>query len=402
MRSLTLLGVLGLALLQIAGCPTMFEETTRPGARITSSLGTIDIELDTDAAATTATAFVQFISAGLYDNTVFHRVSPAAFVQGGCYEAGLVAKQTRDPIANEADNGRLNVRGSVAMARTDEPDSATAQFFVNLVDNTALDATDENPGYAVFGRVVEGMDVVDQIGAVETETRGDLAEVPVEDVVIESVRRTDLTGGDAGVQAARVTTTLGTFVIELFATDAPNTVANFLQYVDDEFYDGTVFHRVVPDFVVQGGGYEPGVVGKAATPAEVQPTSELENTRGTIGLAVGADSESIAPCFVLNLATNTGFDRSDEDPGYAVFGRVVEGLDVVEQIAGVATEQQGELADVPKDNVLIQSVEYIDIPQGTWELTDEGEEYLDYKNYQILNAVRDLVIDVLAFFLAGG
>jgi cyclophilin family peptidyl-prolyl cis-trans isomerase len=111
-------------------------------------------------------------------------VVPDFVIQGGGFEPGLEEKPTRDPIANEGQNGLRNVRGGVAMARTDDPDSATAQFFVNLVDNPALDATLTNPGYAVFGRVIEGMDVVDAIGAVSTEDRDTFTDVPVEDVVI--------------------------------------------------------------------------------------------------------------------------------------------------------------------------------------------------------------------------
>ena len=155
-----------------------------PRARIETTLGVFVIELSEADAPLTVQNFRQYAEEGFYDDTLFHRVAPGFVIQGGGFLPGLEEKPTRDPIANEGQNGLRNVRGSVAMARTDDPDSATAQFFVNLVDNPALDATLTSPGYAVFGHVIEGLDIVDAIGAVPTEDRDGFTDVPAEDVVI--------------------------------------------------------------------------------------------------------------------------------------------------------------------------------------------------------------------------
>jgi cyclophilin family peptidyl-prolyl cis-trans isomerase len=126
---------------------------------------------------------------GFYDGTIFHRVIPDFVVQGGGFEPGLVEKDTRDMIVNEATNGLKNTRGSIAMARRNEPDSATSQFYFNVADNTSLDYTSTSPGYTVFGWVIRGMSVVDQIATVQTESRDGFDDVPVEDVLIESIER---------------------------------------------------------------------------------------------------------------------------------------------------------------------------------------------------------------------
>jgi cyclophilin family peptidyl-prolyl cis-trans isomerase len=177
-----------LSVTQIAGCPLVTDPFV-PGVRVITSLGEFVIELDPEDAPVTVENFLQYVNEDFYDGTIFHRVVADFVLQGGGMGPDLVEKETRDPIANESNNGLSNLRATVAMARTDDPNSATAQFYVNLVDNAELDATPFNPGYAVFGRVVEGMDVVDQIAAVATESRGGLTDVPVEDVVIEDVER---------------------------------------------------------------------------------------------------------------------------------------------------------------------------------------------------------------------
>jgi cyclophilin family peptidyl-prolyl cis-trans isomerase len=151
-----------------------------------TSMGTIEIELNAEKAPVTVKNFLDYVDAKFYDDTLFHRVINDFMIQGGGLTAGLKRKKTNDPIKNEAGNGLSNVRGSIAMARTNDPDSATSQFFINVADNKRLDKSDENAGYCVFGKVIKGMDVVDKIKAVET--RGQAA-VPVTDVVIKSVRR---------------------------------------------------------------------------------------------------------------------------------------------------------------------------------------------------------------------
>lgn len=154
-----------------------------------TSAGDITLELDTKSAPKTVANFLQYVNEGFYNNTLFHRVIPDFMIQGGGYQPGMVEKPTRSPVANESVNGKQNKRGSIAMARTQNPDSATAQFFINLVDNGYLDASGTKPGYTVFGKVKKGMDVVDKIAHVSTEQRGNNGDVPKEDVVIISVRQ---------------------------------------------------------------------------------------------------------------------------------------------------------------------------------------------------------------------
>ncbi len=152
--------------------------------------GTIVLELDADKAPQTVANFLQYAKEGFYDGTIFHRVIDGFMIQGGGMEPGMREKPTRAPIKNEADNGLSNARGTIAMARTPDPDSATAQFFINVADNDFLDhraPTPEGWGYCVFGKVVEGMDVVDRIKGVPTTTRGYHQDVPEEDVIIQSV-----------------------------------------------------------------------------------------------------------------------------------------------------------------------------------------------------------------------
>ncbi|MFT4624350.1 MAG: peptidyl-prolyl cis-trans isomerase A (cyclophilin A) [Myxococcota bacterium] len=159
---------------------------------ITTSLGAFTLELATDDAPKTVRNFVKYVDAGFYDGTdglgatTMHRVVPGFVIQGGGLTEDLQLKDTRGSIKNEADNGLPNVRGSVAMARQNDPDSATAQWFVNLVDNPGLDAG-ESDGYAVFATVVDGMGVVDAIAGVPTSTQDGLGDVPVDAVIIESV-----------------------------------------------------------------------------------------------------------------------------------------------------------------------------------------------------------------------
>ena len=150
-------------------------------------MGDIVIELNEQAAPVTVKNFLDYVEDGFFDGKIFHRVIPNFMIQGGGFTADMTQDKTRDPIANEADTGLKNERGSVAMARTSNPDSATAQFFINHRDNDFLNYTGSaNPGYAVFGKTVEGMDVVDAIAAVETTTRNGMDDVPVEPVVITS------------------------------------------------------------------------------------------------------------------------------------------------------------------------------------------------------------------------
>ena len=158
---------------------------------ISTSHGDIVIELFDETAPISAENFRQYVADGHFDDTIFHRVIPNFMIQGGGFTADMSQKPTRAPIKNEADNGEKNVRGTLAMARTQVVDSATSQFFVNLRDNSFLDHGGRDFGYAVFAKVTEGMDVVDAIAAVPTGNRGGHADVPVDPVTINSVTISD-------------------------------------------------------------------------------------------------------------------------------------------------------------------------------------------------------------------
>jgi peptidyl-prolyl cis-trans isomerase B (cyclophilin B) len=155
-----------------------------------TNLGDITLELDFKNTPKTAENFLTYVKDGFYDGTIFHRVINGFMIQGGGLDAEMQQKKTRSAIENEAKQGQSNKKGSVAMARTSDPHSATAQFFINVVDNDFLDFTTESAngwGYCVFGKVVEGMDVVDKIKKVATTNRGGHQNVPVDKVVIEKV-----------------------------------------------------------------------------------------------------------------------------------------------------------------------------------------------------------------------
>lgn len=159
-------------------------------ATITTNKGTIVLELDTDKAPESCANFKQYADDGHYDSTIFHRVIPGFMIQGGGFTADMEQKPTRATIKNEAANGLTNMTGTVAMARTPDPHSASSQFFINLVDNDFLNFRDESQagfGYCVFGKTVEGMDAVTAIAAVSTGSAGPHQDVPVEAVVIESI-----------------------------------------------------------------------------------------------------------------------------------------------------------------------------------------------------------------------
>jgi len=159
-----------------------------------TNFGDITLELYIDKAPKTVANFLQYVEEGFYDNTIFHRVISNFMVQGGGMEPGMKEKNTRPPIENEADNGLSNKKGTIAMARTNDPHSATAQFFINVKDNNFLDFSAPNPqgfGYCVFANVIEGMDVVEKIKGVATGNSGYHQDVPLEDVVIKTARIED-------------------------------------------------------------------------------------------------------------------------------------------------------------------------------------------------------------------
>jgi cyclophilin family peptidyl-prolyl cis-trans isomerase len=161
-----------------------------PMVLIETSMGDITLELLAEEAPKSVENFVTYVESNFYDNTVFHRVIPGFMIQGGGHTWTLAEKPGWDPIANEAGNGLKNERGTIAVARTEDPHSGANQFFINLVDNDELDHQDESPegfGYAVFGRVIEGMEVVDEIAGVRTSPQKGLDDAPVKAVTIKSV-----------------------------------------------------------------------------------------------------------------------------------------------------------------------------------------------------------------------
>ena len=160
-----------------------------PTVKLATTMGDIVIELNAEKAPVTTRNFLNYVRDGFYDGTIFHRVIPNFMIQGGGFNDQMMQKMTQDPIKNEADNGLTNDRGTIAMARTQDPDSATAQFFINHNDNAFLNHTSPDVqgwGYCVFGKVTEGMDVVDAIAAVSTTNRSGHSDVPEDVIVITS------------------------------------------------------------------------------------------------------------------------------------------------------------------------------------------------------------------------
>ena len=156
--------------------------------KLHTNFGVVSLELDAERAPQTVANFLKYIEDKHFDNTIFHRVIDGFMIQGGGFEPGMQQKATRDPVKNEADNGLKNDTYTIAMARTSNPHSATAQFFINVADNDFLNYTAQTPqgwGYCVFGRVIDGMDVVDRIKKVRTGSRSGHQDVPQEDIVIE-------------------------------------------------------------------------------------------------------------------------------------------------------------------------------------------------------------------------
>ena len=157
-----------------------------------TTMGTIKVQVLTDRAPATAKNFLDYVNTGFFDSTIFHRVVPGFVIQGGGYLESMAPKPTQPPIKNESKNGLKNLRGTLSMARYNDPNSATSQFFINLADNSNLDASAGDWGYAVFAKVIEGMDVVDKIAGVNTATRNVLgtqfANVPVQPVIVKSAK----------------------------------------------------------------------------------------------------------------------------------------------------------------------------------------------------------------------
>jgi len=179
------------ALVLVAGVITNkpVEAQKKPTVTFVTNLGEFIIELYPDKAPVTVENFLAYVDAGFFDNTIFHRIVPGFVIQGGGFGAEMERKATRTPIKNEADNGLINTRGTLSMARTRDINSATSQFFVNLKDNASLDHGRRDFGYAVFAKVIEGMEVIDKIAAVPTGNHKRFRNVPTDPVIVQSARR---------------------------------------------------------------------------------------------------------------------------------------------------------------------------------------------------------------------
>ena len=189
-RTFVLITMAALLSTNIHAAPSA-SASTYPSVVFETSQGNFTVELYPEKAPKTVANFLQYVKDGFYENTIFHRVINRFMIQGGGFERDMTEKNTRAPIVNEAGNGLLNELGTIAMARTMDPDSATAQFFVNLADNQFLNNTGPDPesiGYCVFGKVTSGLDVVQKIGVVQTTFIGRNADVPVKAITIKSVK----------------------------------------------------------------------------------------------------------------------------------------------------------------------------------------------------------------------
>ncbi len=350
--------------------------------KIKTSSGDIEIELYPDKAPVTVENFVSYIEDKFFDNLIFHRVIPNFMIQGGGLYEDLREKSTKAPIIIESDNGLKNERGTIAMARTMDPHSATSQFFINLVDNDFLNFRSKDTsgyGYAVFGKVTKGMDVVDKIGKVKTSSQGYHDDVPVTPVVIKSIsaKNTDALKKSKAKKTDNkktekkssntvnilMKTNIGDIKLELYPDKAPVTVENFLSYVKDNFYDKLIFHRVIENFMIQGGGFDEKLQQKPTkAPIVIESDNGLKNERGTIAMARTRDPNSATCQFFINHIDNNALNFRSKDIsgyGYAVFGKVTEGMDIVDRIATVPTGTVGFMQDVPQYLIQIETIKII-------------------------------------------
>ena len=177
-------------LVLVLGVPSQAAGQGNPQVVIQTNMGNIEVELNSDLAPNTIKNFIHYVNKNFYDGTIFHRVMKGFMIQGGGFTKDMEQKKTSSPIAIESSNGLRNDRGTIAMARTNDPNSATSQFFINTRDNPSLNysaPTIHGYGYTVFGKVIKGMDVVDRIESVETTSKGYMGDVPVDSVIIEKI-----------------------------------------------------------------------------------------------------------------------------------------------------------------------------------------------------------------------
>ncbi len=409
-----------------------------PHVTMSTSFGQVIFKLDPGKAPISVDNFLQYVDSGFYKNKIFYRVIPGFIVQAGGVTADLKQAETFAPIKLEANNGLSNVSGSLAMARTALPDSATSEFYVNLANNASqLDTSSTNPGYAVFGKVVKGMDVITSISRVRLTKNGSFENLPVTPIIIYSAyqsqmaiddisvdkiqyrknstftikgdklesyievripscfRLTELPGGDSKQRSytckiispgnfsvsvsdptnpsnsysktftvpllsqpqVTLQTTMGEIIVELNPDKAPLSVDNFLTYVESGFYTNKIFHRIVKNFVVQGGGYNSDLQSTSSfNPVKLEANTGLSNQRGTIALARTIAADSATTEFYINLVDNSKLlDAAYNPPGYAVFGKVIKGMDVIDTMALQAVQSLSVFDNLPVRPIIITS-----------------------------------------------
>ena len=350
-----------------------------------TSKGSMVLALDEDNAPVTTAHFKEQVDSDYYDGVIFHSVLKDFAVQAGSVTEGLEQKDTVEAIQSEQTNGLQNFRGRIAMVRNfNNYNSAKADFILNVTDNDHYNNGNlsDGGGLTVFGGVVQGIDVLDAISATALTQKGDYLDIPIENVVINDIVQMsscpassetitdhvkvdkdpapelDLSRG--GYACYNMVTSMGNIELALDETKAPISAANFKSYVDDGFYDGTVYHRVINDFMIQGGGFDADLtIKETKDPIYNESINDLKNYRGRIAMARTSNLHSATSQFFINTVDNHSLDYNFENSGargYAVFGGVINGIDVVDAIEEVDTTTKEGLADTPETTVTIDSV----------------------------------------------
>ncbi len=298
---------------------------------IETNRGEITLALDADKAPKTVENFLAYVDAGFYDGTVFHRVIEDFMIQGGGMTPDMSKKKTDgDPIDQRgAQRPEERPRQHRHGAHHRIPHSATAQFFINHEDNAFLDYPGRDGwGYAVFGKVTDGMDVGRRHRASDHGTGGRRRRPEGNHPDrIRYAASTRIPLQDQEPHHDHLQTTLGDIIIELNEENAPKTCENFKQYVRDGHFDGTIFHRVIDNFMIQGGGFTADMTQKPTRdPIENEAKNGLKNERGTIAMARTTDPHSATAQFFINVKDNGFLDHPGQDGwGYCVFGKVARG-----------------------------------------------------------------------------
>jgi peptidyl-prolyl cis-trans isomerase A (cyclophilin A) len=351
-----------------------------------------------DETPETTANFKQYVADGFYNGTVFHRVAPGFVIQGGGYAPGLARKIGGAAVANEATTLRPNARGTIALLNESDAALQVTGFAINLDDNAEFDAPDADPPRAVIGTVVDGLDVCAELAALPTAARDGFADLPADDVLIQSATR-EAVAADAPPRV-RIATTGGAFVVELAAEALPASVATFLALVDEGYYVDTLVHAAVAGQRIETGLYIRGLAAKATRdPIASEAAQGLPNVRGTVGMARTDDADSATSQFYINLADNTALDATLTDPGYTVFGAVLEGMDVVDVIAAVAVAAMNGMDDVPVEDVLILAAT---IEQQPDQVSAAWDQWLAGAEYNLRNGGRTVLITLLSRLLGAG